>query len=56
MRILIANVNTTEAITEAIAEQARSVAAPGTEIVGLTPGSGPSRSRATSRATWPPLP
>lgn len=37
MRILIANVNTTETITEAIAEQARSVAAPGTEIVGLTP-------------------
>jgi len=37
MRILIANVNTTEAITEVIAEQARSVASPGTEIVGLTP-------------------
>ncbi|MBA1200889.1 Asp/Glu/hydantoin racemase [Pseudomonas capeferrum] len=37
MRILVVNVNTTEAITEAIAEQARSVAAPGTEIVGLTP-------------------
>jgi len=37
MRILIVNVNTTEAITQAIAEQARSVAAPGTEIVGLTP-------------------
>lgn len=37
MRILIANVNTTEAITEAIAEQARSVATPGTEIIGLTP-------------------
>ncbi|MGB5957526.1 aspartate/glutamate racemase family protein [Pseudomonas sp.] len=37
MRILIANVNTTEAITEAIAEQARRVASPGTEIVGLTP-------------------
>ena len=37
MRILIANVNTTEAITEAIAEQARTVASPGTEIVGLTP-------------------
>ena len=37
MRILIANVNTTEAITQAIAEQARAVAAPGTEIVGLTP-------------------
>ena len=37
MRILIANVNTTDAITEAIAQQARAVAAPGTEIVGLTP-------------------
>lgn len=37
MRILIANVNTTEAITEAIAEQAGAVAAPGTEIIGLTP-------------------
>lgn len=56
MRILIANVNTTEAITEAIAEQARSVAAPGTEIVGLTPGSAQNQWRATSRATWPPLP
>ena len=56
MRILIANVNTTEAITEAIAEQARSVAAPGTQIIGLTPGSAPSRWRAISRATWPPSP
>ncbi len=37
MRILVVNVNTTESMTEAIAEQARSVAAPGTEIVGLTP-------------------
>ncbi|WP_087503233.1 aspartate/glutamate racemase family protein [Pseudomonas sp. SID14000] len=37
MRILIANVNTTAAITEAIVEQARAVAAPGTEIIGLTP-------------------
>ncbi|WP_407311011.1 aspartate/glutamate racemase family protein [Pseudomonas sp. nanlin1] len=37
MRILIVNVNTTESITQAIAEQARSVAAPGTEIIGLTP-------------------
>ncbi|WP_144174378.1 aspartate/glutamate racemase family protein [Pseudomonas sp. Kh13] len=37
MRILIANVNTTEAITQAIAEQARTVAAPDTEIIGLTP-------------------
>lgn len=37
MRILVVNVNTTESITHAIAEQARSVAAPATEIVGLTP-------------------
>ncbi len=54
MRILIANVNTTEAITEAIAEQARTVAAPGTEIIGLTHGSVPSRWKATSKVTWPP--
>lgn len=37
MRILVVNVNTTESMTHTIAEQARSVAAPGTEIVGLTP-------------------
>lgn len=37
MRILIVNVNTTESMTETIAEQARSVASPGTEIIGLTP-------------------
>jgi allantoin racemase len=37
MRILIVNVNTTESMTLAIAEQARSVASPGTEIIGLTP-------------------
>lgn len=37
MRILVVNVNTTEAITQAIAAHARTVAAPGTEIVGLTP-------------------
>lgn len=37
MRILVVNVNTTESITQAIAQQARSVAAAGTEIVGLTP-------------------
>ncbi|WAH55142.1 aspartate/glutamate racemase family protein [Pseudomonas silvicola] len=37
MRILVVNVNTTAAITHTIAEQARSVAAPGTEIIGLTP-------------------
>lgn len=37
MRILVVNVNTTVSITEAIARQARSVASPGTEIVGLTP-------------------
>lgn len=37
MRILVVNVNTTESMTDAIAEQARKAASPGTEIVGLTP-------------------
>ena len=37
MRILVVNVNTTESITNTIARQAQAVAAPGTEIVGLTP-------------------
>ncbi len=37
MRILVANVNTTASMTEAIAESARGVAAPGTEIIGITP-------------------
>ena len=37
MRILVVNVNTTASITDTVAEQARAVAAPGTEIVGLTP-------------------
>lgn len=37
MRILIVNVNTTATMTEGIVAQARKAAAPGTEIVGLTP-------------------
>ena len=37
MRILIVNVNTTPSMTEGIVAQARKAAAPGTEIVGLTP-------------------
>ena len=37
MRILIVNVNTTASMTEGIVAQARKAAAPGTEIVGLTP-------------------
>lgn len=37
MRILVVNVNTSESITRAITRQAQSVAAPGTEIIGLTP-------------------
>jgi len=40
MRILVANVNTTESMTEGIAASARSVASPGTEIIGLTPAFG----------------
>ncbi|GEE02293.1 Asp/Glu/hydantoin racemase [Gordonia spumicola] len=37
MRILVANVNTTQSMTDAIAESARAVASEGTEIVGITP-------------------
>jgi allantoin racemase len=40
MRLLIVNVNTTASMTESIAASARSVAAPGTEIIGLTPAFG----------------
>lgn len=40
-RILVVNVNTTVAMTDTIAAQARAVARPGTEIVGLTPSFGP---------------
>lgn len=41
MRVLVVNVNTTEAMTEAIGERARRYAAPSTEIVPLTPFFGP---------------
>jgi len=37
VRILVANVNTTQSMTDSIAAQAKSIAAPGTEIVGITP-------------------
>ena len=37
MRILVVNVNTTETMTRGIAVSARKAAAPGTEIVALTP-------------------
>jgi len=37
VRILVVNVNTTASMTEAIARQARQAAAPGTEVIGLTP-------------------
>ena len=37
MKILVVNVNTTASMTDAIAASARSVASPGTEIIGLTP-------------------
>lgn len=40
MRILVVNVNTTRSMTDAIVASARSVASPGTEIVGLTPSFG----------------
>ncbi|MFC0407531.1 aspartate/glutamate racemase family protein [Roseomonas elaeocarpi] len=41
MRILLANANTTEAITALCAETARAAAAPGTEIIPATPRFGP---------------
>lgn len=40
MRILIANVNTSATMTDTIAASAQEVAAPGTEIIGLTPAFG----------------
>jgi allantoin racemase len=40
MKLLVVNVNTTASMTAAIADSARSVAAAGTEIVGLTPAVG----------------
>ena len=36
-RIAVVNCNTTESMTEAIARQARRIAAPGTEIIAVTP-------------------
>ncbi|MFJ6855618.1 aspartate/glutamate racemase family protein [Streptomyces sp. NPDC091271] len=40
MRILVVNVNTTQSITDSIGRQAAGAAAPGTEIVPLTPSFG----------------
>ena len=40
MKVLVVNVNTTASMTRTIADSARSVAAPGTEIIGLTPAIG----------------
>lgn len=40
MKILIANVNTTSEMTDVITASARAIAAPGTEIVGITPSFG----------------
>jgi allantoin racemase len=41
MRLLVANANTTEAITQLCAATARAAAAPGTEIIAATPRFGP---------------
>src|SRR3954462_5427355 len=41
MRILVVNPNTTAAMTDKIGEAARAVAAPGTEIVAVSPVDGP---------------
>ncbi|GAB2756679.1 aspartate/glutamate racemase family protein [Sinomonas soli] len=37
MRILVANVNTTQSMTDSITAAARAASSPGTEIVGITP-------------------
>src|SRR5258708_1883825 len=42
MRVLVVNPNTTASMTHKIGEAARAVAAPGTEIVAVNPGFGPS--------------
>jgi hypothetical protein len=58
MRLLVVNVNTTTSMTDQIAAQARSVAARGTQIVGLTPsigvGSGPLPGRGQGTTANPP--
>ena len=41
MKILVINPNTSSAMTEAIAQACRDVAAPGTEIVAVQPSFGP---------------
>ncbi|WP_017626100.1 aspartate/glutamate racemase family protein [Nocardiopsis chromatogenes] len=41
MRILLVNVNTSERVTRALADEARAAARPGTEVVALTPRFGP---------------
>ncbi len=41
MKLLVANANTTEAITQLCAATARAAAAPGTEIIAATPRFGP---------------
>jgi allantoin racemase len=42
MRILVDNANTTQAVTETVAREARAVASPGTEIVAVTASFGAS--------------
>lgn len=37
MRILVVNVNTTQSMTQTMVQAAQQIAAPGTEIVGITP-------------------
>jgi allantoin racemase len=57
MRLLVANANTTEAITQLCADAARAAAAPGTTILPVTPRSGPAviASRAENALAAPGL-
>ena len=49
MKLLLINPNTTQAMTDAIAEAARAVASPGTEIVAVQPSFGPASIETLSR-------
>ena len=51
-RIMIVNPNTTTAMTESVVAAARAIAAPGTEIVGDTPGRGVSSIESHVDEVW----
>ena len=52
MKICVINPNTTSSMTATIADAARGVAAPATEIVAATASTGPVSSRAIMTRRW----